>query len=239
MDNGDMISASTAKDSPLDKIADLMVQQALAKGWSLETIKATEESSKEFRAAIERAIERQKAGLSQEVKKDLRIVEINLPTPDKFKEPAKNLYSDRLERELSERVNRRARAICSHVKSAVTPEMIKAILERFKSLGRAPDFDSLKFERNDKKHLIIIVDGRRRYNAIDLLNKVVGISVSDAVDEISGQIELAKPKKVEVLDDDTDRGFGGGAGQNTNPEPEPRPAPAKPELQLKNPLKVG
>ncbi|MFB1092568.1 hypothetical protein ACEWH9_00150 [Vibrio diabolicus] len=220
-DNGDMILASTAKDSPLDKIADLMVQQALAKGWSLETIKATEESSKEFRAAIERAIERQKAGLSQEDKKDLRVVEIKIPTAEKFKEPAKNLYSDRLERELSERVNRRARVICDHAKSAVTPEMIKAILEKLEPLGRSPDFDSLGFERNDKKHLIIIVGGRRRYNAIDLLNKVLGVSVSDAVDEISRQIDLAKPKQEEVLDDD--RGIGGGAGQSTIPEPEPKP----------------
>lgn len=239
IDHGDMITADTSSKSPLDKIAALMVQQGLAKGWALESIQATEGSSDEFRAAVARAIEKQRNGLPSDEIQELNVKTTKLTTHTKYREPPKNLYTDRFERELSERVNRRAGAICSHVKSAVTSEMITAILERFKSLGRAPDFDSLKFERNDKKHLIIIVDVRRRYNAIDFLNKVVGISVSDAVDEISRQIELAKPKKVEVLDDDTDRGFGGGAGQNTNPEPEPRPAPAKPELQLKNPLKVG
>ncbi|WP_219624918.1 hypothetical protein, partial [Vibrio parahaemolyticus] len=239
IDHGDMITADTSSKSPLDKIAALMVQQGLAKGWALDSIQATEGSSDEFKAAVARAVETQRKGLLSNEMQELNVRTTKLTTHSRYREPPKNLYTDRFEKELSERVNRKARAICSHVKSAVNPEIIKAILERFKSLGRTPDFDSLQFERNDKKQLIIIVDGRRRYNAIDLLNKVVGISVSDAVDEISRQIELAKPKKVEVLDDDTDRGFGGGAGQNTNPEPEPRPAPAKPELQLKNPLKVG
>ncbi|WP_373433608.1 hypothetical protein ACEO96_16110 [Vibrio anguillarum] len=233
-----MITADTSSKSPLDKIAALMVQQGLAKGWALDSIQATEGSSDEFKAAVARAVETQRKGLLSDEVQELNVRTTKLTTHSRYREPPKNLYTDRFEKELSERVNRKAGAICSHAKSAVTSEMIKAILKRFKPLGRAPDFDTLQFERNDKNHLIIIVGGRR-YNAIDLLNKVIGISVSDAVDEISRQIELAKPQEKEVLDDSTDRGIGGGSGQNTTPEPEPKSAPAKPELQLKNPLKVG
>ena len=233
-----MITADTSSKSPLDKIAALMVQQGLAKGWALDSIQATEGSSDEFKAAVARAVETQRKGLLSDEVQELNVRTTKLTTHSRYREPPKNLYTDRFEKELSERVNRKAGAICSHAKSAVTSEMIKAILKRFKPLGRAPDFDTLQFERNDKNHLIIIVGGRR-YNAIDLLNKVMGISVSDAVDEISRQIELAKPQEKEVLDDSTDRGIGGGSGQNTTPEPEPKSAPAKPELQLKNPLKVG
>lgn len=188
IDHGDKLTASTSKDTDINKVAKLMIEQGLAKGWKLETLQIT--GSKEWKQAVKEEIAARVAE-EREAKPAFTDEEAKR-IASKHPESANTRRAHALENDLKAEANKAAKAKCDDIKKHIDPARVLRVAEKY---GAEPD--SLEFLFGSPVR-IRIKGKAQTYNAIDLLYKHLNVPVSEAIEALEKEYDeqYAKPKPV-------------------------------------------
>lgn len=189
VDSNDKITLNAAKGSDIHSQMRLMVACAISKGWLLDEIKAIEPASEEFKAALEREKERLRSEESIKEKANEEMSQCNVTDVAQPKlSPVKYMATQSASEEFKKEARKK---LIREIKDDLP-------MENILQLAKHKGIDISGFTLGvggDYRHVIESSTGRK-YNAIDFLNKVVGMPIKEALHVAEIELNTHKAKQL-------------------------------------------